>query len=198
MVRRVFDIVGAAVMLVLTAPLLLVVAAAVRVVDGSPVLFRHRRCGRGGRPFTMVKFRTMRLATDTEHGPEHDVLRRTRLGTLLRSTSLDELPTLLNVLHGDMSIVGPRPWPVTYLTRYDDRQARRLEVRPGITGWAVVSGRNQLSWNDRVALDVWYVEHRSWRLDARILARTPRLVMRRIGIDHGVDVTMTEFLGPGS
>lgn len=196
--KRVIDIVLAAMALVVTAPLGLAVAGAVRVVDGPPVLFRHRRGGLGGRPFTMLKFRTMREATEAELGPEHDAIRLTRLGRILRSTSLDELPTLLNVVRGDMSLVGPRPLPVSYLERYDDTQARRLEVRPGITGWAVVSGRNRVAWDDRLALDVWYVDNRSLRLDLRIMIRTLALVARRTGIDHRVGVTMTEFRGPGS
>ena len=196
--KRVLDALVAAVALVVTAPIGLAVAVAVRLVDGSPVLFRHRRGGRGGRPFTMIKFRTMRRASDVELGPQHDAVRLTRLGRFLRSTSLDELPTLINVVRGDMSLVGPRPLPVSYLDRYDDVQARRLEVRPGITGWAVVSGRNRLSWQDRLALDVWYVDHRSLRLDLRIIARTLGLVARRTGVDHGTGVTMTEFRGPGS
>ena len=196
--KRVLDALVAAVALIVTAPIGLAVAVAVRLVDGPPVLFRHRRSGRGGRPFTMIKFRTMRRASDVEVGPEHDAIRMTNLGRFLRSTSLDELPTLINVVRGDMSLVGPRPLPVSYLDRYDDVQARRLEVRPGLTGWAVVSGRNRLSWDDRLALDVWYVDHRSLRLDLRIIARTLGLVARRTGVDHRTGVTMTEFRGPGS
>ena len=196
--KRAIDVVVATVALVVTAPLGLAVALAIRVVDGAPVLFRHRRCGRGGRPFTMVKFRTMRAPTDRQSGPQHDAVRLTRLGRFLRSASLDELPTLINVVRGDMSLVGPRPLPVEYLGRYDDRQARRLEVRPGITGWAVVGGRNRLTWDDRLDLDVWYVDHRSLRLDLRILARTVALVARRTDVDHTADLTMTEFHGPGS
>ena len=198
MVKRAIDLVVATVALVVTAPLGLAVAVAIRVVDGAPVLFRHRRCGRGGRPFTMVKFRTMRAPADDQTGPQHDAVRLTRFGRFLRSASLDELPTLINVVRGDMSLVGPRPLPVDYLGRYDDTQARRLEVRPGITGWAVVGGRNRLSWDDRLDLDVWYVDHRSLRLDLRIIARTVALVARRTDVDHTAGVTMTEFRGPGS
>jgi lipopolysaccharide/colanic/teichoic acid biosynthesis glycosyltransferase len=140
----------------------------------------------------------MRAATSGERSPEHDAARLTRLGRLLRTTSLDELPTLLNVVRGEMSLVGPRPLPVAYLDRYDDVQARRLEVRPGITGLAQVRGRNALPWDERLACDVWYVDHRSMRLDLQILARTAALVVRGVGIDHGTGVTMTEFRGRGT
>jgi lipopolysaccharide/colanic/teichoic acid biosynthesis glycosyltransferase len=197
-VKRVIDVLFGGLVLVVAAPLGFAVALAVRLIDGSPVLFRHERSGRGGRPFTMLKFRTMRTARSDESGPEHDAGRVTRLGRVLRSTSLDELPSLVNVVRGDMSLVGPRPLPVDYLPRYDDRQARRLEVRPGITGWAVVNGRNTLAWDERLELDVWYVERRSVRLDVQILARTLGLVARRTGVDHRAGVTMTEFRGPGS
>ena len=196
--KRAIDVLLGGLALICAAPVAFAVAVAVRLVDGSPVLFRHRRSGRGGRPFTMLKFRTMRAADPDELGPAHDAARVTRLGRFLRSTSLDELPSLLNVVRGDMSLVGPRPLPVSYLRRYDDRQARRLEVRPGITGWAVVNGRNTPSWQDRLELDVWYVERRSLRLDLQILARTVRLVARRTGVEHRAGVTMTEFRGPGS
>ncbi len=196
--KRLIDLAVSAVLLVAGAPLLVAVAFAVRVVDGSPVLFRQARSGRGGRPFELVKVRTMRTARHDEVGPGHDVMRTTRLGRFLRSSSLDELPTLLHVLRGEMSLVGPRPLPVAYLRRYDDTQARRLEVRPGITGWAQVHGRNAVAWDERLALDVWYVDHASLWLDARILARTAGLVVRRHGIDHGDGVTMTEFRGPAS
>ena len=162
------------------------------------MLYRQARSGRGGRPFTLVKFRTMRAADHEQQGPEHDAARLTRVGRLLRATSLDELPTLVNVLRGEMSLVGPRPLPVTYLHRYDDVQARRLEAVPGITGWAQVNGRNTLRWDDKLALDVWYVDHASLGLDLRILARTVMMVLRREGIDHADGVTMTEFRGPGS
>ena len=198
MLKRALDIVVASTLLVVTAPLLALIAVAVRLESGSPVLFRQARSGRGGRPFTLVKFRTMRAAEGDQQGPAHDAARLTRFGRFLRETSLDELPTLVNVLRGEMSLVGPRPLPVSYLHRYDDVQARRLEVVPGITGWAQVNGRNTLRWDDKLALDVWYVDHASLDLDLRILARTVMMVLRREGIDHADGVTMTEFRGPGS
>jgi lipopolysaccharide/colanic/teichoic acid biosynthesis glycosyltransferase len=197
-VKRLLDLGLGGAVAVVAAPIGVAVAIAIRFTDGSPVLFRQARSGRGGRPFPLVKFRTMQTAATADWDPSTDSARLTRLGTFLRSTSLDELPTLLNVLRGEMSLVGPRPLPVQYLPRYSDDQARRLEVRPGITGWAQVKGRNALTWDDKLALDVWYVDHRSLRLDIRILARTVRQVLRREGIDHGVGVTMTEFRGPST
>ena len=197
-VKRWFDLVVGGSAVVLTAPVTTGIALAIRLTDGAPVFFRQRRSGIGGRPFELVKFRTMRVASDEPWDPSRDTDRTTRLGALLRSTSLDELPTLVHVVSGRMSLVGPRPLPVEYLGRYSDAQARRLEVRPGVTGLAQVSGRNLLSWDERFELDVWYVDHRSFRLDLRILARTVRQVLRREGVDRGEGVTMTEFLGPGS
>ena len=192
-VKRAIDVVVAATLLVVTAPLLAAIAVVVRIVDGPPVLFRQARSGRGGRPFELVKFRTMRPARPDEAGPQHDAARLTRVGRFLRATSLDELPTLVHVVRGEMALVGPRPLPVTYLPRYDDTQARRLEVRPGITGWAQVNGRNTTGWDERLAMDVWYVDHASLALDVRILARTVGMVLRGDGIDHAPGVTMTEF-----
>jgi len=197
-VKRLIDLAVAVVALAVLAPMMAVLAVAVRIADGSPVLFRQARSGRGGRPFLLSKFRTMRPATTVDWRPQHDAVRLTRLGAFLRATSLDELPTLAHVVRGEMSLVGPRPLPIEYLARYDDTQARRLEVRPGITGWAQVNGRNAVTWDDRLALDVWYVDHRSLLLDARILARTVRQVLHREGVDHAAGVTMTEFRGPGS
>jgi lipopolysaccharide/colanic/teichoic acid biosynthesis glycosyltransferase len=197
-VKRLLDLAVGGVLLVLTAPLMALVGLLTRLLDGPPALFRQLRSGRGGRPFTMVKFRTMRPPTPDEVGPEHDEARLTRVGRVLRETSLDELPTLLHVVSGRMSLVGPRPLPVAYLERYDDEQARRLEVRPGVTGWAQVNGRNTTSWSDRLAMDVWYVDHRSTRLDLRILTRTIAVVLRRSGIDAAPGVTMTEFRGSGT
>ena len=195
--KRLFDVLVGAVALVMAAPLLAAVALAIGLVDGRPVTFRQRRSGLGGRPFDLVKFRTMRHSESPSWDPVDDRDRTTRLGRALRSSSLDELPTLAHVVTGKMSLVGPRPLPVEYLPRYSDRQARRLEIRPGVTGWAQVNGRNTLSWDERLELDVWYVDHRTFRLDLRILAATLRQVVRREGVDHDDRVTMTEFRGPG-
>ena len=172
-------------------PLLAVVAAAVRVAEGSPVVFRQERAGLGGRPFVMMKFRTMRV------GDGSDAERMTRFGRFLRSTSLDELPQLLHVLSGRMSLVGPRPLPTAYLPRYSPEQARRHEVRPGITGWAQVNGRNAISWDEKFRLDVWYVDHRSLLLDAKILLMTVFRTASRDGISHSGSETMEEFTGSG-
>lgn len=173
----------------LWAPLAALVALAVRIADGSPVVFRQERAGLGGRPFTMMKFRTMR------RGEGSDADRTTRLGRLLRSTSLDELPQLLHVLSGKMALVGPRPLPTAYLPRYSPEQARRHEVRPGITGWAQVNGRNAISWDEKFRLDVWYVDNRSLLLDARILFLTVWRTVRREGINSSATETMEEFKG---
>jgi lipopolysaccharide/colanic/teichoic acid biosynthesis glycosyltransferase len=196
-IKRGLDIGLAAMALVLAAPVLLLVAIAVRVNLGGPVLFRQQRPGLHGRPFTMVKFRTMRDALGRDGRPLPDADRLTPFGTLLRSTSLDELPELWNVVRGDMSLVGPRPLLMEYLDRYTPEQARRHEVRPGVTGWAQVNGRNAVSWEERFRLDVWYVEHRSLRLDLRILLRTLALVLRRTGVSAQGDATMPVFQGNG-
>lgn len=175
--------------LLLLSPLLLLTALAVRLALGPGVLFRQQRPGLRGRPFNILKFRSMRS------GQGSDAERLTPFGRFLRSTSLDELPELLNVLRGDMSLVGPRPLLMDYLPRYSPQQARRHEVRPGITGWAQINGRNALSWEEKFALDVWYVDNRSLWLDLRILARTLLCVLRRQGISAAGEATMPEFLG---
>lgn len=194
--KRRVDVVVAAAGLILTAPIQLVTAVAVALDLGRPVLFRQLRPGLEGRPFTLVKFRTM--ADDTESSSVLvDAERLTDLGRVLRSTSLDELPTLWNVLKGEMSLVGPRPLLVEYLGRYTADQARRHEVRPGITGLAQVTGRNRLSWETKFDLDVDYVDQRSWRLDLRILAATLGRVLRREGVCAPGDATMPAFLGGG-
>jgi lipopolysaccharide/colanic/teichoic acid biosynthesis glycosyltransferase len=181
--------------LVLASPVILGLALLIRLRMGSPVLFRQGRAGRGGRVFELVKFRTMRPAAPGDDGPESDGDRLTPFGRALRSTSLDELPTLLNVVRGDMSLVGPRPLPVRYLPRYSVEHARRHEVRPGITGWAQVNGRNALSWEDQLDMDVWYVEHKSLRLDLRIIRDTVVSVARRQGISAKGHATRPEFSG---
>ena len=165
------------------------VALAVRMSMGAPVLFRQERAGLGARPFLLLKFRTMREGQGT------DAERTTRLGRFLRRTSLDELPQLFHVLSGKMSLVGPRPLPTAYLPRYSPEQARRHEVRPGITGWAQVNGRNAISWEEKFRLDVWYVDHRSLALDAKILFMTVFGVFRQSGINSSADETMPEFKG---
>lgn len=170
-------------------PLQLAVAALVALTMGFPVLFRQERAGKGGVPFTFLKFRTM-LSGD---GP--DAERITRVGRFLRRTSLDELPQLWHVLSGRMSLVGPRPLPAAYLPRYSAEQSRRHEVRPGITGWAQVNGRNSITWDEKLALDVWYVDHRSILLDAKILCLTVLRTAAQSGIDHSGSETMPEFTG---
>ena len=171
MLERSFDLVTSLAALVLLAPVLLCVAVAVRFALGSPVLFRQERPGRYGKPFTLVKFRTMRDATDPNGTPLTDAERLTRFGRVLRATSLDELPELWNVVRGDMSLVGPRPLLMEYLPHYSAEQRTRHDVRPGITGWAQVNGRNATSWEDRFAQDVWYVKHRTFLLDLLILVK---------------------------
>jgi lipopolysaccharide/colanic/teichoic acid biosynthesis glycosyltransferase len=195
--KRALDLAVAGPLLLVTAPLQAAVAAAVAARMGRPVLFRQQRPGLGGRPFTMVKFRTMR-AVDPEAGFVSDGSRMTGLGRFLRATSLDELPTLFNVVRGDMSLVGPRPLLMAYLPRYSPSQARRHSVRPGLTGLAQVSGRNALGWDERLALDVEYVDTRSLRLDLTILGRTVWIVLRRKGIAAEGEATMPEFLGSRS
>ena len=189
--KRLFDILLVVVALPLWLPLLGIVALVVLVVEGRPVFFRQERAGKGGKPFMMLKIRTMR------NGEGTDEERLTRLGRFLRASSLDELPELLHVLAGTMSLVGPRPLPTRYLPRYSPEQARRHEVRPGITGWAQVHGRNQVSWEDKFAYDVWYVDHRSLLLDIKILFMTVLPVIFARGIAQSETVTMTEFTGSG-
>jgi lipopolysaccharide/colanic/teichoic acid biosynthesis glycosyltransferase len=196
--KRVFDFVAASLALLLLALPLVALAWLIRRKLGSPVLFRQVRPGLKGRPFTMVKFRTM---TD-ERGPDGallpDAQRLTPFGRILRASSVDELPELWNVLKGERSLVGPRPLLMEYLPLYSPEQVRRHEVRPGITGWAQVNGRNAISWADKFALDVWYVDHRSLWLDVQILWRTVRKVLVRDGISAAGEATMTAFTGAES
>jgi lipopolysaccharide/colanic/teichoic acid biosynthesis glycosyltransferase len=193
--KRAFDVVVSSAALVVLAPLIAVVALAVRINLGAPVLFRQQRPGRHGRPFTLLKFRSMRDARDAGGRVLPDGDRLTPFGRALRRTSLDELPELVNVLRGEMSLVGPRPLLMQYLPRYTPRQARRHEVRPGITGLAQVSGRNALSWEERFELDVWYVDHQSLRLDLAILARTAMKVLVGDGVSQPGHDTAMEFMG---
>jgi lipopolysaccharide/colanic/teichoic acid biosynthesis glycosyltransferase len=187
--KRLLDLTLVLLALPLWMPLLLAVALLVALTMGRPVLFVQSRAGRGGRLFRFLKFRTMRP------GDEPDNVRLTRVGRLLRASSLDELPQLFHVLAGTMSLVGPRPLPARYLPRYSPEQARRHEVRPGITGWAQINGRNALSWEEKFALDTWYVDHASLSLDLKILFLTVRAVLVRRGIDASETETMSEFKG---
>jgi lipopolysaccharide/colanic/teichoic acid biosynthesis glycosyltransferase len=189
MIKRIVDIFASACGLLLLTPVMLAIAWLIRRETGSPVLFRQPRPGYQGRVFDMIKFRTM------TSGKEADASRITPLGHFLRSTSLDELPELWNVLKGDMSLVGPRPLLVEYLPLYDTRQRRRHDVRPGITGWAQVNGRNLLSWDEKFELDVWYVENQSFGLDLRILLMTVLTIIRRDGIHAQGEATMPSFNG---
>lgn len=193
--KRLQDMMIAATALILLSPLLVIVALLVRLNLGAPILFRQLRPGLHGRPFQMLKFRTMRDAYDRDGVPLADADRITGFGRFLRSTSLDELPGLWSVLKGDMSLIGPRPLLMEYLPLYSPQQARRHEVRPGITGWAQVNGRNALSWDEKFALDLWYVEHRSFMLDLKILLLTVRKVLVRDGISAAGEATMPKFTG---
>jgi len=195
MAKRAFDILFSLGWLTVFLPLLLVVALLVRLRLGSPVLFIQERPGLRGRPFRMLKFRTMTDERDPDGGLLPDDRRLTPFGRFLRSTTLDEFPQMWNVLVGDMSVVGPRPLLMRYLERYDASQARRMEVRPGVTGWAQVNGRNALTWEEKFALDVWYVDHRTFWLDLRIVVMTFFKVFARTGINAGEGKTMDEFRG---
>ena len=195
MLKRAFDVALTLLSAPLSLPLGLVVAALVRATTGAPVLFKQERPGRFGTPFMLIKFRTMSEARDSKGELLPDAARLTTFGKLLRRTSLDELPELWNVLKGDMSLVGPRPLLMEYLQRYDSEQARRHEVRPGLTGWAQVNGRNVTSWEDRFRHDVWYVDNRSLWLDVVILARTLWMVVSGEGVSAPGHATMPPFKG---
>jgi len=193
--KRLVDFCPTLLIIVVFSPLLALVALLVRLKLGSPVLFRQVRPGLHGRPFTMLKFRTMTGARDASGQLLPDSQRLTPFGRFLRSTSLDELPELINVLRGDMSLVGPRPLLMQYLERYTPEQRRRHEVRPGITGWAQVNGRNALSWERKFELDVWYVDHQSPWLDLKIIFMTVWKIFRRDGISQPGQATAEEFRG---
>ena len=194
-IKRLFDLAVGSVAFVLLLPLLLLLGILIRFLLGRPVLFRQRRPGLLGKPFTIYKFRTMTGERDADGNLLPDAERLTPFGRFLRITSLDELPELFNVLKGDMSLVGPRPLLMRYLDRYTPEQMRRHEVRPGITGWAQVNGRNTLTWEERFALDVWYVENRSLWLDLKIILRTVWKVVACDGITQPGHATMEEFTG---
>lgn len=193
--KRMFDLAVSIPLLVLVSPILLFLSVSVRLLLGRPVFFRQVRPGRNGIPFTILKFRTMTDARDSVGVPLSDAARLTRFGRFLRRSSLDELPELLNVIAGDMSLVGPRPLLMEYLDRYTQEQARRHEVLPGITGLAQVSGRNAISWEQKFELDVWYVDHRSMALDLLILLKTFGKIIASEGITQAGEATAAEFLG---
>jgi sugar transferase EpsL len=193
--KRILDVVVSGLVLATLAPILGVLSVLVRWKLGSPVLFRQQRTGHDGQIFTCLKFRTMTDARDANGQVLPDAQRLTPLGQFLRSTSLDELPELLNVIRGEMSLVGPRPLLPQYLSRYSPEQMCRHDVKPGITGWAQVNGRNALDWNQKFELDLWYVDHWSLWLDLKILARTAGQVLRCVGISRPGHATMPEFMG---
>jgi sugar transferase EpsL len=193
--KRVFDVISALIGLILLSPLLLVVAVMVRLKLGSPVFFRHQRPGLHGKPFELIKFRTMTDERDADGKLLPDSERLPSFGRFLRSTSMDELPELLCVLKGDMSLVGPRPLMMKYLPRYTAEQARRHEVKPGITGWAQVNGRNASSWKKKFELDVWYADHWNLWLDCKIIMKTFISVFKREGINQPGQATASEFMG---
>lgn len=195
MVKRLFDLCVSVLALAFLWPVLLAVAILVRVNLGSPVLFVQQRPGYHGKPFKMFKFRTMTDATDAAGNILSDSERLPRFGTILRSTSLDELPEIWNILKGEMSWVGPRPLLMEYLPLYSDVEARRHEVRPGITGWAQINGRNAIRWDEKFKLDVWYVDNRSLKLDLYIIAVTALRVFQRHGVSAHNEVTMPVFTG---
>lgn len=198
MLKRGFDIAVSVVALIVLLPLLTILALAIRLRLGAPILFRQQRVGLNGETFRMIKFRTMTDELGIDGKPLADAERLTSFGRWLRSTSLDELPELWSILNGDMSLVGPRPLHTYYLPRYSTFQARRHEVRPGLTGWAQVNGRNSINWDEKFALDVWYVDNRSFLLDIKILLLTAWRIVRRDGISGEGEATMSEFMGPGT
>ena len=193
--KRLIDIICSLIGLILFFPILLVVALLIRINLGSPVFFTQTRLGKDGKEFKMIKFRTMRDSLDKFGQLLPDEQRLTKFGKILRSTSLDELPELINVLKGDMTLVGPRPLLVEYKELYSERQFRRHEVSPGITGWAQINGRNAISWNERFELDVWYVDNISFLLDMKILVMTILKVIKRDGINEQGQASMSKFTG---
>ena len=193
--KRAFDIIFSLAWLIGFSPLLIIVAILVRIKLGSPILFIQERPGMGAKPFLMVKFRTMTDAKDESGNLLPDEVRLTAFGRFLRSTTLDEFPEMWNVLVGDMSVVGPRPLMMRYLPRYNSFQARRMEMKPGVTGWAQINGRNALSWDEKFALDVWYIDNSSFWLDLKIVVKTFFVVLNRRNINSSKAATMEEFWG---
>ncbi len=195
-IKRSFDIAASSVILVVSSPVMLAAAAAIKVSDGGHVLFRQKRPGKDGKIFTVYKFRTMKEKTVDENGiPLSDMERMTKIGSFLRKTSLDELPQFANVLKGEMSLIGPRPLLCEYLPLYNQEQLRRHEVRPGITGWAQVNGRNAISWEEKFNYDVYYVDNMSLSLDVKILFKTIKNVLNHSGINSSEENTMEKFKG---
>lgn len=194
-IKRVFDILISVLALICSSPILIVVAILVRINLGSPIFFIQERIGKNNKPFKMIKFRTMKDAKDKNGNDLPDFERVTKLGKFLRAISLDEVPELLNILKGDMSLVGPRPLLPQYLECYNEEQIRRHDVLPGLTGWAQVNGRNSLTWCEKFKLDVWYVDNRNFLLDLKILIMTVYKVLKREGINQGENVTMEYFNG---
>ncbi len=197
MLKRLFDLGLSLILLVLLAPVMLALALLVLFKTGRPVFFRQERPGLGGKPFYLIKFRTMRQAEACEDELSTDEQRLSSFGAMLRKYSLDELPQLFNVLKGELSFVGPRPLLMQYLERYTPEQARRHEVKPGITGWAQVNGRNAISWEEKFSLDIWYVDNRSFWLDIKIMRLTLLKVVSAEGVNQSDTVTMNEFMGSG-
>ncbi|SEB42302.1 sugar transferase [Pseudomonas marginalis] len=195
MLKRIFDVISAGLAIILLSPVILVVALLIRRKLGSPIIFRQMRPGLAGKPFEMIKFRTMKDSVDRSGAPLPDAERLGPFGRLLRSSSLDELPELWNVLKGEMSLVGPRPLLMEYLPLYSANEFRRHEVRPGITGWAQVNGRNSLGWKEKFELDVWYVENKNFWLDLKILFLTVKKVIKRDCVSAEGEATMSKFKG---
>jgi lipopolysaccharide/colanic/teichoic acid biosynthesis glycosyltransferase len=195
--KRIFDLLAAGLALVILSPVMVLISMLVLIVHARPVLFRQPRPGYKGRVFTLYKFRSMSTELDSSGRPLSDTRRITPLGRFLRASSLDELPELFNVLRGEMSLVGPRPLLVEYLSRYSPEQARRHDVRPGITGWAQINGRNALSWEQKFELDVWYVDHWSFALDLKILWKSIAVVFLRRNVTPPGQTSMDEFRGSG-
>lgn len=195
MIKRLIDLIGSAIGLVLLGPIMVILAIQIRQRLGLPIFFRQVRPGKNGQPFEMIKFRTMRDASDSSGKPLPDDERMTPFGSFLRSSSLDELPELWNVLKGDMSLVGPRPLLMEYIPLYSKEQYRRHEVRPGVTGWAQVNGRNAISWEDKFKFDVWYVDNCSLLLDLKILFLTVKKVVIKDGISAEGSATISKFSG---
>lgn len=193
--KRIFDFLISFILLVIISPVLVIIGVLIKYNLGSPILFKQTRPGLDGRPFTLYKFRSMNNQNDKHGRPLPDHLRLTRFGNALRKLSLDELPQLVNVVKGDLSLVGPRPLLMEYLPLYNDDQAKRHDVRPGITGWAQVNGRNTISWEEKFKLDVWYVNHQTFFLDVKILLLTIVKVVRSEGVNSGTNETMLPFRG---